>query len=862
MKVIPFEQVPEDLWDEVVDNTSEAWLFHRAKWVRLESAFFAISGHAFALADGEGRFIGVCPLYRRDLGRRSWTERLLDSGHHRHAGPAFRDDLTAEVRKVAMSATMRHILEEAVKLDIDRILLSRHNLSPAALDGQGAVIPFWAIGYGFQIGMALGPYGEESAPGLNTLFADQILDLSQSEEALFRGLGENCRWAVRKALRNGVTMETGGPDAIEVFYQLALLSATRTNEALAPKEYYRQLMEGFAAEGRASIFFAVHQGSPVAGLLLTVDKDAANFQAGFSNPEYLPLQINNLLQWEAILWAKRSGVRRYRLGPVFPELPKDWPVCKVSRFKGTFGARSYPTIQGSLFRYPQKYLDDATALIQLRCTPAAPPDLPLDKKEEGLFGRDLALILRTYGYLAAPAAQGGPGGVRLTLQRHGEGLVVIFAPESSTTDGFANLDCRVESPRQILYRSGRTLFSRRQAAFSALLPQVSFTGPGLTPLWVTADSRPVVAWLDSPDGRSLVCGLNVVEEVIRWRQGDPAKAGQEVNKAKFGFDFERPNYLFEDHVLPRYAIIPWADRLGFFLAETLSLLTGLPLVEPLPHAAKGIILLTGDDDQAYLEKYTEQLDLIRGLPITYFLVPQTRHTAATIVQFPPNVEIGLHPDALDQPENYDQLCEEQARYIRSLSGRAVRTVRNHGFLNRGYWGHLKAWEANGLLLDVNLTGVDGTALNGSYLPFRVRHPDGTWSGHYSLLTAFGDGMVFALNMSQRQARKNIRRVVRQIEQNIAGTVVFNFHPQNIDQTRKLHNEVMRLARRRGWKALGMETYLDWLITMENLQIECCEDNFRLTSTQEVEGIVLRFWKNGWQHKALATFSGTIGLRIS
>ena len=246
----------------------------------------------------------------------------------------------------------------------------------------------------------------------------------------------------------------------------------------------------------------------------------------------------------------------------------------------------------------------------------------------------------------------------------------------------------------------------------------------------------MVAWHRSARRRTLLIGLDIEEEMVRHRQGDPTKVDTARVKSAFGFDFERPNYLFEDQLHPQYRTIPWADHLGFYLAETCARLSGYPLIEPLPQGARAAVVLTGDDDQAFLEKYAEQLRIVGRLPITYFLHPLTRHTRETLEHFPPNVELGLHPDALDKPDTYDQLCMEQAQQICHLSGKLMRIVRNHGYLNRGYLGHLNAWKENGLKLDVNCTGIEGTALNASFLPMRLRQRDGTWAEHYNLLTLF------------------------------------------------------------------------------------------------------------------------------
>jgi hypothetical protein len=346
--------------------------------------------------------------------------------------------------------------------------------------------------------------------------------------------------------------------------------------------------------------------------------------------------------------------------------------------------------------------------------------------------------------------------------------------------------------------------------------------------------------------------LDIEEEIVRHRQGNPAQVQVAAVKSGFGFDFERPNYLFEEQVLPQYCTVPWADHLGFFLAETLAQLSGYPLIEPLPGGARGAVILTGDDDQAWLEKYAEQLQVIGKFPITYFLHPLTRHTRETLAQLPPHVELGLHPDALEHPEAYEQLCTEQALQIRHVSGKPVRLVRNHGYLNRGYLGHLPIWEANGLMLDVNYPGVDGMALTASFLPMRLRRADGTWSDHYSLLTPFGDGMLYALNLTQRQAVDRIWKLARQVEKSCVGVIVLNFHPQNIADTRDMHQAVLELAQRTGWRALGLESYLGWLEMCESLRIQPdSAGGFVLTASGTVRDLVLRYpVAKGWRVQKL------------
>jgi hypothetical protein len=369
MKVVPFAQVPARLWDEVVEGSAEAWLFHRADWVAIEAPFFAQANCSFAVQDDRGEVAAVCPLYQRDLGRGRWIERLLDSGQSRQAGPAFRDTLAPAVRKAARKFLMRHILEEGNSRDVDRIQLSVHNLAPAAQDNRLVEIPFWVCEYDFQLGLHTGPNGDLPVPGMSTVAADQIVELEAPEEALFQGLAEDFRNAVRKGQKGGLVCEAGTGDPIADYYALAEISAQRTGERLAPRDYYQALWQTFAPYDRCAVLFALHDGRKVGALFLLLDKGSAQWLAGVSHPDYLPMRVNSFLNWQAIRWLEAHGCRRYRLGPVFPELPADWPVSRVSHFKGDFRAASRTIIQGSLFLKPQRYLEDAQQAITLTCRP-------------------------------------------------------------------------------------------------------------------------------------------------------------------------------------------------------------------------------------------------------------------------------------------------------------------------------------------------------------------------------------------------------------------------------------------------------------------------------------------------------------
>lgn len=361
MKVVAFADTPPQAWDSCCEASAQAWLYHRADWVDIETRFFGVVNHSFSLVR-EGQVLAVQPLYAADIGLARFTERLVHSGLHRHTGLACRDGLLAQDVAAARAAAMARILEVAAAERADRIQLNVQNLAPLSLTAAREEIPFWVLDHDFQLGLRFGPMGINPAPGQSTCAADQVVDLAPSEDELRAALEATCRRAVRKAEDSGLACEAvdpATPTAVAEYYSLAERSASRTGESLAPQKYYQHLATVLGPQGRLALLFARHGDRTVAGLLLAVDKGMATYAGGVSDPEMLRLRPNDFIHWSAIRWARSRGLRGYRLGPVFPELPTDWPVCRVARFKRKFGGRSYTVIQGSRFLSPERYQEAA-----------------------------------------------------------------------------------------------------------------------------------------------------------------------------------------------------------------------------------------------------------------------------------------------------------------------------------------------------------------------------------------------------------------------------------------------------------------------------------------------------------------------
>jgi hypothetical protein len=358
MRPVPYSDVDADRWNACCDASAQAWLHHRAEWIGIEADHFFPDNQSFAIV-ARDQVVAVQPLYFMQLGLGTWAERLLHSGLHRHTGLALLPTLEAADINRIRSLAMERIGVIAASLDVDRIQLNVQNLAPESLTADRQEIPFWMHGRGFNLGLRFGPDGIMPTPGVSSCCADQIVPLGASEESLLANLTADRRWAVRKALSaglDGIVVTDVTQETIDRYYRLAQVSAERTGEALAPKAYFERLREVLSPQGRLAILFVKHSGQDVAAVLLVMEKDAVSYAGGISDTAFLRHQVNEFAQWEVIRWARSAGLKWYRLGPIFPEAKSDWPIARVSHFKGGFGGRSFSIIQGSKFLRPEKYL--------------------------------------------------------------------------------------------------------------------------------------------------------------------------------------------------------------------------------------------------------------------------------------------------------------------------------------------------------------------------------------------------------------------------------------------------------------------------------------------------------------------------
>lgn len=165
-----------------------------------------------------------------------------------------------------------------------------------------------------------------------------LLDLAcRSEEALFAGFKQKCRYNIRLAERRGVVCEAVGPDRLDDFYALLAETGRRDGFTIRPRAYLERLLAELGPH--AQLFLCEKDGRPLSGALMVQYGGRASYLYGASASEFRNLMPCYLMQWEMIRWAKRCGCSVYDFLGIRDYRDETSREYGVYRFKSGFRGR-------------------------------------------------------------------------------------------------------------------------------------------------------------------------------------------------------------------------------------------------------------------------------------------------------------------------------------------------------------------------------------------------------------------------------------------------------------------------------------------------------------------------------------------
>jgi hypothetical protein len=327
LEAVPREEVGREEWDQFVDRSPDAWLWHRfdlcdalGKWEHSADASFAVRE--------DRRLIAVMPLrvisYRR--------LRILDRCDVESlGGPAVAADAGRRLALRAREAAVR-LASVRASAPVSQLRVALPPLAPALRgDSAPAVNPLLALGLE------------------NALTQTWMVDLRVGREGLWQGLEGRARTAIRKAQREGVTLRDAlpGQEDLDTYFALHLATCARTGAPPHPRRYFESIWRHFLPQRLARILFAQRNGRVIAARNFAVYKGGVGIWTAAGLDEAGSLGANALLQWEAMRTFADEGVEWSDNGEGFPGA-SDPKLRGLSQFKQSFGGDLVPFYRGRM----------------------------------------------------------------------------------------------------------------------------------------------------------------------------------------------------------------------------------------------------------------------------------------------------------------------------------------------------------------------------------------------------------------------------------------------------------------------------------------------------------------------------------
>ena len=336
MQIIPLTRNYKDAWDEIVYASDEAWMFHLYDYiVNVDLGVWGYKSLSFLIEDENRKIVGIFPMFLKEYKKKNFIkECLLSSNGWGIAGLALINELNNKRRIKIREFAYNYVNLLARDYNVDRLEIRLPPLAPAYLP----------------------PLNKKINPLIFSGLKDNstntyIVNLSdKSKEQLWEGLKDGCQRAVKKALKNGVSVKQArGINDIKTYYMLHVDTYNRTGVKPHPFKYFETIFNS----KWANIFFAIYEKKIIAALNLAAFKTGVLYWTGASLTDYLDLRANNLLQWNGILWAKKQGYKWYDSGEAWLGT-NDTKLKGLTRFKSSFGGELYPFYKGIKIYKPIK----------------------------------------------------------------------------------------------------------------------------------------------------------------------------------------------------------------------------------------------------------------------------------------------------------------------------------------------------------------------------------------------------------------------------------------------------------------------------------------------------------------------------
>ncbi|MCL5113687.1 MAG: peptidoglycan bridge formation glycyltransferase FemA/FemB family protein [Patescibacteria group bacterium] len=193
------------------------------------------------------------------------------------------------------------------------------------------------------------------------------LDITKPEDELLANMRKTTRYEIKKALSLGIEV-TATKDLREIrgFYDLQIQTSKRQKFVPFSYEYLYEQFKVFAQNDTALLYKARMGKKLLAQAFVIFYGSEAVYHYGASTDEGRKYPGAYLIQWQAILEAKKRGMTRYNFWGVSPTDKEKHRFHGLSLFKRGFGGEDveYLHAQDLILNYPKYLLNYAVETVR------------------------------------------------------------------------------------------------------------------------------------------------------------------------------------------------------------------------------------------------------------------------------------------------------------------------------------------------------------------------------------------------------------------------------------------------------------------------------------------------------------------
>lgn len=341
-KVVKYDKIGNSKWDAFVDQSDEAWFWHKLDFF---DAWPYGENCSFCIVDEKNEIVLIQMLLieRREkkkcirvkrfhgipyIGKYMWGGSSLSSigGLARKNGLTIKEE--RNISRVYMEYMDNLILEESVSdfnYSIQATLSKRYFPSVCPL-----VNPL--IFFGYQ----------------NSMKQSYIIDMSADLEDIFRGYSQTTRNLIYRCQRDEkIRIVEAQPieNDLNIYYNLHVETYSRTGVTPHPKAYFEHIFFEILKKGYCHILFCYREERPIAAHNILIYKDSAMYWTGCSASDKGDGE-SRLLMHEQIIYAKDKGAQYFEVGEAFPNI-RYGKLKGLNDFKKSFGGQLHPIFSGA-----------------------------------------------------------------------------------------------------------------------------------------------------------------------------------------------------------------------------------------------------------------------------------------------------------------------------------------------------------------------------------------------------------------------------------------------------------------------------------------------------------------------------------